>query len=510
MPRKQLSYSDDGQLIYEPDGRKLVDFLLDRSKVSIIRGPVGSGTSSACCQKIYRLACEQNKQLNGWRQSRWAIVRNTYPELEMGPLATWLFWFPENIYGPLKRSRPMVQVIHVDDVELEIYFFALDNDDDIRKMLSTEFTGFWFNELQFTVKPIFDTAGDRAKRYPPSATGGSAWSGIIADLNAPDEEHWLPRMAGEVPYPDDTPDNSRIIMPTEGPNRWSYIVQPPALIENIGSDGRPDGTFRVNPEAENQDWLEEDYYSSAWQGKARSYIDSKLLNKITFFVEGDPVWPMFREDTHVSSQFLKPIPGRTVAVGIDCTGRQPAAVIGQEIESRLYVQYEFRDYGVGSVTYAPRLKRFLAQKYPGFTDFQFWGDPKGADKGATYEVSQFQVFQSVGIPIVAAPVPNNNIDMRVSAVEHLMNDMYMGRPRLLISPACTTLRAACAGRYQLKRGADGEFKPKKDSYADVADALQYLCIGLGEGRRMIGKATKQRVDSRNARAPRRSLRRVVA
>src|SRR5581483_3629912 len=273
----QLEFDSEGRTIYEPDGACLVEYLTDRSDVSIIRGPVGSGTSSASCVKIWTLAQEQRVQVNGLRQSRWAIVRNTYPELTGTTLKTWLFWFPEHLYGRVNRSRPMTQIIRADDVELEVFFLALDGPEDQAKLQSFEFTGFWFNEMEHTNKEIFDMCGGRTRRYPPVATGGTKWSGIIADLNAPNEDHWLPMMAGEVPYPDDVPEDRRIRMPES----WFYKVQPPALLENMGPDGKHDGTYRVNPKAENQKWLDPDYYAKQWPGKSKAYIDSKLMNRIT-------------------------------------------------------------------------------------------------------------------------------------------------------------------------------------------------------------------------------------
>ena len=33
---------------------------------------------------------------------------------------------------------------------------------------------------------------------------------------------------------------------------------------------------------------------------------------------------------------------------------------------------------------------------------------------------------------------------------------------------------------------DGELRPKKDKYSNLCDCLQYGCLSLGEGRRMIG------------------------
>jgi hypothetical protein len=499
----QLEYDPEGRVIYEPDGRCLVEYLTDRSDVSIIRGPVGSGTSSASCVKIWTLAQEQRVQVNGLRQSRWAIVRNTYPELTGTTLKTWLFWFPEHLYGRVNRSRPMTQIIRADDVELEVFFLALDGPEDVAKLQSFEFTGFWFNEMEHTNKEIFDMCGGRTRRYPPVATGGTNWSGLIADLNAPNEDHWLPMMAGEVPYPDDVPEDRRIKMPTD----WFYKVQPAALTENIGPDGKHDGTYSVNPKAENQKWLDPDYYAKQWPGKSKAYIDSKLMNRITFFVEGDPVWPMFRAETHIAQRPLVPVQGHTVVVGLDF-GRQPAAVIGQEINGRLYVQFEFRGYGVGSPTFAPDLKRFLKQHYPGFATFQFWGDPKGDDKGQQSESSSYDIFEGFGMKVEPAP-GNNLLQPRLDAVEHILNGLHLGQPRFVLSPNCITLKAAMAGRYQLKR-VGGEVVPVKDKYSHIADALQYLVLGLGEGRRMIGKDAHSRPQSRNAMAPRRSLRRAVA
>ena len=49
-----------------------------------------------------------------------------------------------------------------------------------------------------------------------------------------------------------------------------------------------------------------------------------------------------------------------------------------------------------------------------------------------------------------------------------------------------TLIVGMAGRYHLEREETGELKPKKDKYSNLCDALQYGCLALGEGRRMIG------------------------
>src|ERR1700731_1406002 len=88
---------EGGHLVYEPDGEVLRQFLEDRSHVSIIRGPIRSGTSSACCLKIYDYA-RQQPLFRGKRRSRWAIVRDSYPNLRSTTAKTWLKWFPDGEY----------------------------------------------------------------------------------------------------------------------------------------------------------------------------------------------------------------------------------------------------------------------------------------------------------------------------------------------------------------------------------------------------------------------------
>ena len=46
-----------------------------------LRGPVGSGKSVACCVEVFRRSLEQKKNKEGIRKSRWAVIRNTNPQL---------------------------------------------------------------------------------------------------------------------------------------------------------------------------------------------------------------------------------------------------------------------------------------------------------------------------------------------------------------------------------------------------------------------------------------------
>lgn len=495
MPLDRL----DGQLVYEPDGPVLAEFLQDRSKVAVICGPIGSGTSSVCCHRIWATACEQEvNPETGKRHSRWGVVRPTYPELLTSTLDTWLSWFPEAEYGDLIRSRPMNHRMKVGEIDLDAWFIALDGLEDAKKLRSTLFTGFWLNELEFQTYDIFHECRSRSGRYPEVRNVGPTWSGIIADMNAPNEEHFLARMAGWADWPDETPEEKRLVWPKD----WWLKKQPAGLIEVLGPDGRVTG-YVANPGAENQKWLEEGYYLDKAKGATKQWIDARIMNRVTFITDGDPVWPNFRAERHLASGSLPFVPGREVIVALDF-GRRPCAIIAQEIGDRIQIQRELRMYGVGATVFAPALKRFLEQHYRGAT-IRFTGDPKGADRGQATEKSAYDIFRSYGMSVTPAPCPNNELSLRLEAVSYALETS-----RILIGTGCPTLRSAVGGKYCLRKLELGDAEPIKDKYSDVADCLQYLCLFLGEGRRMAGLTAAVSAQPAKFSAKRRSMRRIMA
>jgi len=68
---------------YKPDGDVLKSFMKNPTFFRGIRGPVGSGKSVGCCVEVFRRALEQEKGADGIRHSRWAIIRNTNPQLRL-------------------------------------------------------------------------------------------------------------------------------------------------------------------------------------------------------------------------------------------------------------------------------------------------------------------------------------------------------------------------------------------------------------------------------------------
>jgi len=492
---------------YIPDGQVLKSFFWDRGDVSIIQGPVGSGTSTACCHRMWRQSMEQRADRHGVRRTRWVIVRNTFNELKQTTLKTWKYWFEQQAMGTMgevKMTNPPEHFIRVDlsdgtVVDAEFIFLALDQDDDVKKLLSMEMTGVWFNEAQFASKEIFDAAHARAMqgRYPPKLDGGPTWKGVICDLNAPPEGHWIPYMRGDVPLPEDWDDDQRAEYTK--PDGWNFFLQPSGLLEII-EEGRIVGYEENNLEtreargmkdvtlvAENMNWIDESYLNLI-KGKSKAYIDTYVMNRVGMYRAGQPVFQGFQSDTHVAKSPLEYNEHLPLIVGIDFA-RNPAMVVGQVLRGRLLILDEYGVENEAATTYAPLFKQRLIRKFPkafikDSAGIQFWGDPTGGSKGQATDNTPFLIFQQNGMQVSPAP-GHNSIDMRLNAIQSLLNKMIDGQSGLLIAAGCITLKAGFNGGYHFAKirgtNAHHEVPNKRVRYADFHDALQYLALGAGIG-----------------------------
>ncbi len=108
-----------------------------------------SGTSTACCHKMWKISMEQKPDAYGIRRTRWVVVRNTYADLKETTLKTWRYWMEEKAMGSLgevKMTNPPSHHIKwgMKDgttVDAEFLFLALDQEEDVRKLLSLERRG---------------------------------------------------------------------------------------------------------------------------------------------------------------------------------------------------------------------------------------------------------------------------------------------------------------------------------------------------------------------------------
>lgn len=477
---------------YVPPGPVAKAFLKSDAFVRGLRGPIGSGKSGACCIEIMRRAMQQRPNpKDGIRRSRWAIIRNTYAELRTTTIKTWKDWFPEEVFGHISmHPPPYTQMIRKGQIELELLFIALDSPEDVKKLLSLELTGAYINEAREVPKAIIDAVTSRLRRFPALKDGGSNWFGLIMDTNAPDEEHWWPVMAGEVPIPDHFSQADRLLLVK--PNDWEFFNQPGAMLPVYDKAGAVTG-YMPNPEGENVQNLDPEYYPGMMGGKRQDWIMVNLCNRLGKILTGRPVMTQFNRTVHVAPYRIEAVKGVPIYVGLDF-GLTPAAVCRQQVHGQWRIIGELVERESGVKRFVPKLRAYLAERFPEHQPelFKFFGDPSGDNRSQTDEDTPFKILRAGGIN--AYPASTNDISIRLSAQEAGLMRMIDGKPGLIISADCKHMIAAYDGGYEYKRVGKGENyddTPNKNEHSHPMDADQYACLGAGEGRKVIGTGGQQ-------------------
>src|SRR5688572_6776242 len=89
-----------------------------------IVGPFGSGKTVGSSVDIPRRAAMQLPSTqNGKRKSRWAVVRNTMPQLRDTTMKSWFDWFPNGSIG-YYVSTTKTYHIKQGDLDAEVCFRA--------------------------------------------------------------------------------------------------------------------------------------------------------------------------------------------------------------------------------------------------------------------------------------------------------------------------------------------------------------------------------------------------
>jgi hypothetical protein len=478
-------------------------FMKSTAFVRGLRGPVGSAKSSTCTVECLRMMLAQEPNADKLRKTRGVIVRNTNPMLTTTVMKTWKDWIPvnESGFGPIKmHPPPFEQLINFKmpdgtEVAAEVYFLALDREDDVKKLLSLELTWGWFNEAREAPKMIIDGITQRLRRYPRMAEGGPTRSGLIMDTNPPDEDHWWPIMAGDVAPPDDMSEDD--IASLVKPSNWEFFSQPPGMIETK-LHGRTE--WVPNPEAENVNNLHPDYYPEQMQGKDQAYIRVYLGNRYGAINDGRPVQPNFSRNIHVAKCPLTPWPGVPFIVSCDF-GLTPAAVLRQKLRGKYQTLAEVVISDGGATKLAAAVKRVMVERFPGFEIVRGWGDPAGDTRSQADEKTPFQVMRAAGIP--CRPCESNDPEIRRAAGSRALTTMEGGAPLDIIDPSCRVLIAGLEGAWNYKRvkGTSGfHDEPQKNRYSHICEAWEYGLVGEGEHRLIVGKSAKGAATQHNVRS----------
>lgn len=463
---RQITYS------YE-DAPTLLNFANSRTNTRVLMGPFGSGKSSACVMELLQLAAGQEPNDEGVRKTRWVVVRNTYRQLIDTTQKTFFDWVPIGDCGTFKVTdhQYIIDKIPGPDntkMEIEVLFRALDRPEHVRNLLSMEVTGAWLNELREIPRIIWDAMDGRVGRYPSMKDGGATWSGIIADTNPCDTDHWIYKLFFEQ-MPND--------VAMQG--KYEFFSQPSGL----------------SKEAENLKFLKKDYYKNMCIGKSPEFIKVYVEGMFGYVRDGKPVFPNYNDAFHLAPEPLEAKRGVPLILAFDF-GLTPAVVFCQQMANgRFNVLRELCGKDIG-------LKRFVTDVVRPFLFANFHGlpivatgDPAGVRRNDD-ESTAYMILKSLGIN--ARPAQTNSFVARYNSVDGLLMKLLDQRGAFQLDSRCVMLHKGFLGEYKFRRirvSHDDKFvdMPDKNDYSHPHDALQYAAMlaehGMQQVRSVYGGGT---------------------
>lgn len=517
----------------------LSDFIQDDAFVTGVEGPLGSGKSVACCNKLMRYACLQEPDAEtNMRRSRWAVIRNTTPMLRSTTIKTWQECFSEHHCGPMNFQAPISHHIkrpptqgYLDDddkyipatpgLDMEVLFLALDQDRDITKLQSLDLTGAWVNEACNVPEGIVDMLTGRVGRFPDVESASKSWHGIIMDTNAADDLNWWSSKMDRGEHVETVMVQDHEGNDVEIDITWKLYRQPPALLEvkpthkaglykvaEIGfthvelndgsivpwvveekyllfSAGR---WWYPNPYAENRKFLKAGYYAQQVANKALSWIQRYMQVKRVMHTEGKAWLPEYNDSE--MSRALRVNDELPLLGGIDIGGGtlQPAAVVGQRgLLGDWRALAELSCFDMGLEVFTTELLAWLAREFPG-REVTFYLDPAARTRDPLYKMAVEEHLRKKirGHKFLIAPTNDPKIRRDAMAVPmgRLCNLGHTMVPGLVVDEQCQMLRAGLSGKWcRRKLQVPGEIyadEPQKNQWSHVCEAAGYMLLGGGE------------------------------
>jgi hypothetical protein len=523
MTAAPLYEPEDGEAkvaTFMPVGPVAERFINDRKFISTIMGPYGSAKTTSCFQKILNCVCWQSPSpVDGVRRIRVCVIRATYSQLETNVMADWFSWFEKtdkNYNGELKNHKLRFEIPGLDGpgtvavVEIEMLFRALGERKAEEIFKGMAITLLWLNEVDTLDLNVLKFGLPRVGRYPQAKDGGCQWSGIIADMNAPDIDNWTYELLVET----DRPLHERIGISEE---QLAELQAVHGAEFDIAFHRQPGGR---TPEAENLSNLQKGYYERMLIGLNDNEIRRFVDNEFGAVNNGQPVYPEFIDRFHMATTFLKPIPGLPINFGLD-GGSTPALVAGQESDDgQIRVLGELVIFNpdasktlekMGSHAFGEEARRWVNAMFPNAKLGEVWGDEAAFYGGFSdkheEDIAWVEGFsKTFRLKVKPAPgTKGNRIGPRIEAVRHCLTHNVGNKPGIIFDPRCRHLRRGMNNGYIIQRvkysSGGGRWKdvPDKNDFSHAQDGLQSLVLGLRK-RGQVLDTLDRREQLRRARA----------
>ncbi len=434
-----------------PPGRVAQAFHDSDSFVRALVGPLGSGKSVCGFVEILRRFGARTPDRDGIVRARAAIIRNTFGMLRSATIPTISKWWPGDFGRLTVGTSPIVLEVKLPKVHLHIDMLALDQDEDVRKLLSTEYNYAWIDEAREIPWAIMQALIGRVGRQDET---DSRFAGIWCTSNPSPQEHWLCRK-----------------FTVDRPSGFELFLQP---------GGR-------SPDAENLKAVNgRTYYERIVAASDPDYVKVFVDAQWGYVRVGEPVFPQYSDTVHCARQPLEPIAGAPLVLGLDF-GNSPACVWIQEDSAGRYLMLDelTSSDSPGISAFAGAIRRHTAKRFPDSPVAFGIYDPSGGQKSPLSDKTQADVLKAVtGYRWNEAA--SNLFSVRREALVAPLTRLVQGHPGIVLDPRCTIAREALAGKFAFKtiKNAFGmqttEDPIKNHPYSDVADALCYAVMGAGE------------------------------
>lgn len=465
--------------------------------ISAVVGPAGTGKTFGCIRAFVMRAWNQppslflDKEGRKIRKRKLSVIRNTYRDLTDSTLPTCeaaleVFRGMGAEIEVTRGNMPSVRLFmpHPDKKTFLLYeidFVAVDSEGSFKKLLGREMSDILVDEVSEISKSVVTRAVSRIGRYPSVQDGGCYRPKIVLTSNGPRTNHFL--YSWKNGEDDALMKSLAAHLPAERAGYFVLYQQPPALLRPADArDWRDGAKWLPNPTAENIPNLT-DGYTYYYNMLIQSDTDIRRFVE-GFFIpvyDGMPVYPEFREETHVIPfSSIEPIIMTGIGMSFDF-GRTPVCLFWCEPEEgRLVIFDEFMEEAA-SITELMNYKVVPAyvEKYRRPPVVWATGDPAGLIEGQATSVSPYSVLSArpYDLPMIP-PGVNNQIGPRIESFRERLNRMVRGTPSLRITDNCKFLISALKAGYvyEPKRNGSSSDTPTKSHegwVSDLADAASY-------------------------------------
>lgn len=468
----------ESRILWDDHGAVLKAYRLCRKFFHVIRGPLAGRKTRVSIMKIIEMLCQQHANGKKVRNSRIAIVRNTYPDLISTTIHDWRSALEELKLGKITMGHPPTHLLDFDlpdgtTVKAEVIFLALDKPEDVRKLRGLNLTFAYVNEMKEIPWAIIEMLFGRVDRYPSQGGKYNTYAGVFGDTNSWDTEHDLEKQAKK--YADSEPDSYER-------QNYEFFVQP-------GAVQKVNGEWKVNPDRENSYFVDEKYYERQVKINTEDFIKVNLANEIGFYVDGRPVHSQYSDSYHGANVELIPTPGSMVYVGLDFGLTPAAAFIQKQPDGQWWVFDEITSEDGDAASLAAEVKVRASEWIGrvGLSDgraqlvYMYRGDPSGDNRAQTDRTTPFQIMRGANVP--AFPASTNDPVIRRAALTKPLERNVKGKPGILFSTRVQSIRKGLSGAWCYKRiqgSTNYRDVPDKGKYSHVCEGLEYALMDAGE------------------------------